>query len=281
MVRYAVLRRLDLLTHTRLRCGRITTAGRGPRSGRGAGRRVRRGCRLPTAIRSTWPLIGALIVDSIFIASITATGSPAATCCPAATWTITAPITGAATWPGFCGSARSICGPRRPDRAVADVERPQLPVDARHHGPHAVLVGLADRLELEDHAHAGREVDRQRLVLAQAVEERGRRQQRDVAVALARGLVVRVAGPGRGSARARPGARRPAPPSAASVLGASGGARRRRRAARERAGGERLREPVGRLAEPAAEEVEHASRAGRSAPDRARARRGRCRPTRR
>ena len=95
---------------------------------------------------------------------------------------ITAPMTGAATWPGLDGSARSISGAARCDRAVADVDRAQLAVDARHHGAHAGLVGLADRFELEDHPHAGREVDGQRLVLAQAVEERAGRQQRDVAV---------------------------------------------------------------------------------------------------
>ena len=79
---------------------------------------------LATATRSTRPPIGAVIVDSIFIASITATGVAGldlvADARPAM---ITAPITGAATWPGLAGSARSISATVDLDRAVADVER--------------------------------------------------------------------------------------------------------------------------------------------------------------
>ncbi len=72
---------------------------------------------------------------------------------------MTAPITGAATWPGLDGSARSISSDLDVDRAVADVEWSQLAVDACHDGAQAVLVGFADRFELEDHAHARGEVD--------------------------------------------------------------------------------------------------------------------------
>ena len=140
-----------------------------------------RSTRVPsaTATRSTRPAIGALIVDSIFIASITAIGVAGGDLVAGARRArSTAPITGAGDVAGVGGvGALDLLGGRG-DRAVADVERAQLAVDARHHGAHAVLVGFADRLELEDHAHARGEVDGQRLVLAQAVEERGGRQQR-------------------------------------------------------------------------------------------------------
>ena len=62
------------------------------------------------ATRSTVPLTGAVIEASIFIASIVATVAPASTVSPGSTTTLTTPSNGAATWPGFDGSARSADG---------------------------------------------------------------------------------------------------------------------------------------------------------------------------
>ncbi len=53
------------------------------------------------------PPIGAVIEASIFIASMVATGCPAATSSPAATDSETTPANGAATCPGWVVSARS------------------------------------------------------------------------------------------------------------------------------------------------------------------------------
>ena len=61
----------------------------------------------PSATRSTVPATGAVIAASIFIASIVASVSPAATCWPFSTTTVTTPWNGAATWPGSEGSAFS------------------------------------------------------------------------------------------------------------------------------------------------------------------------------
>ena len=109
--------------------------------------------------RCTVPAAGAVIVDSIFIASSVAIGSPRLTVSPAATSSDTIPVTGAATWPAWFGSARSICAPVASMDSVADVDGSQLAVDAHEHGAHAAVVGLADRFELEEQPHAGGEVD--------------------------------------------------------------------------------------------------------------------------
>ena len=53
------------------------------------------------------PATGAVIEASIFIASMVATVSPAATWSPSATTIVTTPWNGAATWPGLAGSAFS------------------------------------------------------------------------------------------------------------------------------------------------------------------------------
>ena len=60
-----------------------------------------------TPVFADGPAFGAVIAASIFMASIVATVSPAATVSPSATSTVTAPWNGAATWPGWPGSAFS------------------------------------------------------------------------------------------------------------------------------------------------------------------------------
>src|ERR687894_2733209 len=61
----------------------------------------------PIASRCTVPATGAVIAASIFIASMVATVAPASTSSPSATAGVTTPANGAATCPGWCGSARS------------------------------------------------------------------------------------------------------------------------------------------------------------------------------
>ena len=77
-------------------------------------------------------------------------------------------------------------GHLRGDRAVADADRPQLPVDGGHDVPIATLVGLADRLQPEDDRLALLELTSCSSPCAQPVEVVDRRQHRDVAVGLAR-----------------------------------------------------------------------------------------------
>ena len=65
------------------------------------------GCTEVSARRSTVPATGVVMEASIFIASMVATVSPAATSWPFSTITVTVPWNGAATWPGSPGSAFS------------------------------------------------------------------------------------------------------------------------------------------------------------------------------
>ena len=64
------------------------------------------------AMRSTTPATGAVMAASIFIASIEATGCPAATRSPTAALTVMTPAKGAATWPGLEVSAFSAAAAR-------------------------------------------------------------------------------------------------------------------------------------------------------------------------
>src|SRR5690606_11521476 len=56
-------------------------------------------------------------------------------------------------------------------RPVTDLDGAQLAVEGGHHGAQAALVGVADRLELDEQPDAGVEVDGVLLARAQAVEE--------------------------------------------------------------------------------------------------------------
>jgi hypothetical protein len=67
-------------------------------------------------------------VDSIFIASIMATGVPAWTVVPACTASVTNPVIGAATWPGLRGVGSLDTDRLDRDRVVAHVERTKLAV---------------------------------------------------------------------------------------------------------------------------------------------------------
>ena len=86
------------------------------------------------ASRSTVPQTAAVMLASIFIASMVATTAPASTVSPSSTVRVTTPANGAATWPCLAGSAFSA------DLTSAVTERsrtwhgPELAVDRAHHG---------------------------------------------------------------------------------------------------------------------------------------------------
>ena len=78
-----------------------------------------------SAMRATVPATGVVMEASIFIASILATMSPAATCSPTATTGVTLPPKGAAMCPGLAGSAFSAAG------ASASTERSRTEIGRR------------------------------------------------------------------------------------------------------------------------------------------------------
>ena len=110
---------------------------------------------MAAATRWTVPSRGALIVDSIFIASSVAIGSPRATVSPAATSTETIPVTGAGHVAGLARIGALDLDVAVVAGTVANLDGPQLPVDSHKDRAHAALVGFADRLELEQQPHAG------------------------------------------------------------------------------------------------------------------------------
>ena len=144
------------------------------------------GCTEVSATRSTVPATGVVIEASIFIASIVATVSPAATCCPFSTMTVTVPWKGAATWPGSPASAFSAAATAEEMLRSRMLERSQLPVEGAHHGAEAALVRLADGLEPEQQRDALTEADGVLGARAQPVEVVEGGEDRHVAVRLAR-----------------------------------------------------------------------------------------------
>ena len=129
------------------------------------------------------PPTGVVIAASIFIASIDATCCPASTVSPSATLSVTTPENGAATCPGWVGirllGRLALDG----DAAVAHEDRSQLPVERRHDGAHALVVGLADRLEPDEQVRRpGRSSTECSTPVLQPVEVVGGVEHRQVAV---------------------------------------------------------------------------------------------------
>ena len=96
---------------------------------------------------------------------------PASTLSPAATLTVTTPANGAATWSGLDRSAFSAVGHVAGDAAVAHHHRPQLAVEDAHHGAHAALVGIGDRLQPDQQLDAALELHAVLVAVPQPVEE--------------------------------------------------------------------------------------------------------------
>jgi hypothetical protein len=98
----------------------------------GAITRMRSPCstRVPVAAtaRATVPVSGAMIVDSIFIASIMATGVRAWSVVPACTATVTNPVIGGCDMVGIAGVGSLDADRLDRDRVVAHVERAKLAV---------------------------------------------------------------------------------------------------------------------------------------------------------
>ena len=174
-------------------------------------------CAVPlSASRVTVPATGVVIEASIFIASILATVSPAATLVADRhhRGDAAAERRGDVPGPGRVG----LLGGGRVglDRAVADRDRAELAVDRAHDGADAALVGLADRLQAEQQRLALLEGD---VVLPsgpEPVEVLGGADDRHVAVGRARLLELPgrsgeqqpVEGPAAIGPQARPPARR-------------------------------------------------------------------------
>ena len=114
--------------------------------------------------------MGDVIAASIFMASIDATLCPAVISAPGSTWSVTTPENGAATWPGCEASAFSAALRLDDDAAIAHEHRTQLAVEDGHDGAHALVVGLADRLEAGVQANALVDLDDVLGALAEAVQ---------------------------------------------------------------------------------------------------------------
>ena len=131
------------------------------------------------------PARGAVMLASIFIASMVATTAPASTLAPSSTARLTTPANGAATCP-LVGGVRLLGGlDVHRDALVAHLHRSQLATHGEHDGAQAAVVGLGHRLQPDEQPLARLEVD---LVLGadvDAVQELAGPQHREVGVGVA------------------------------------------------------------------------------------------------
>ena len=167
------------------------------------------------------------MLASIFIASIVATVWPAATASPSATCSVTTPANGAATCralPRSAFSAALTSVATSASRTDTGRSCPFSDVDDR---AVAALVGLGDRLQLDDQRDAGLELHGVLDLGLQPVEEVLRGEHRRVAVRLAVGQVL----------LRRPGEQQPVQRRAAVLRAGLPGRRRTARRAPARADG--------------------------------------------
>ena len=129
-------------------------------------------CCRPIASRSTVPPAGAVMLASIFIASIVATTPPASTVSPSATAGRDDPGEGRRRpAPLLAGSAFSAALTSTATERSRTWIGPELPVERAHDGAHALAVGVADRGDAEQQALAGLDLDLVLAALLEPVEE--------------------------------------------------------------------------------------------------------------
>ena len=198
------------------------------------------------------PPAALVMLASIFIASIVATTPPGSTVSPSATVGRDDPGEGGrhVRAVGRVGLLGGLDVGR--DRAVADLDGPELPVERAHDGAHPLAVGVADGGDAEQQALAGLDLGLVLAALLEPVEELDGPEHREVAVALAAVLeLARRAGEEQLVEGApRVGAQR------LLLLGGQLGGARSRLAPLEGLGAERLGPAAGRVAELALEEAD-------------------------